>query len=561
MRARQAAPLHYGKIFESFSVFRPLISKSRPSGLLLLILLTGWTCYAQTQPLTSAERTADRAYQQGMALLRAKQYPEALAQFKQVEQATPRLPQGYTGEGIALALMGKPEQAVAPLKKALELDPAYWVARRELGIIDWKLDRKDEAAKELQAVVKLFPNDPAVNVILGQYEFENKRFAQANGFFSKASPQVAANPRLSIMAAEALIKTGRGSEAAASLEMLSRSPGLGPPQQFKIAWLLGEAKDYPAAIRLFNALPQDFPDAFGRGYGVALAYFEQKQYPECIKTLTDLKARRNVRPALFSLLGAAQEKNGQTLKAYDAFRQGILQFPHDDENYLNIATLSVEHLNYDVSNQVLTTAIREIPGDHKLFLARGVVHTLRKEMSQAQADYEKALALAPDESSVYVALGICLMDQDKFADAARILRQGVQKQLKDVLLYYFLADALFRQGVTASSPLYPEALAAVEEGLKLDPKFAYGYLQRGRLELIRDQTTAAVADLEHARSLAPDSRAILYQLGVAYRRAGRQAEAAKLFARVAQASKEEAAQFRKGKLMEIMLTVSGSKTN
>lgn len=544
-------------------MFRPFMSNPRCfrfflPGLLGLILSAGGVCTGQSQPLTPSERKADQAYEQGMKLLRAKQYPAALAQFKQVEQYTPHLPQGYTGEGIALALMGQPEQSVAALEKALQMDPNYWVARRELGIIDWQLNRKAEAAKELNAVVKLFPTDPTVNVILGQYEFENDRFAKASDFFSKASPQVAADPRLSLMAAEAFIKTGRATEAAAQLETLSHDPGLTPAQQFKIAWLLGEAKDYPAAIRLFNSLPQDFPDSFGRGYGVALAYFEQKQYAECIKALTDLKARSEVRPALFSLLGAAEEKSGQTLKAYDAFRQGILRFPRDDENYLNISTLSVEHLNYDVARQVLTSGIREIPGDYKLFLARGVVYTLRKEMSEAQADYEKALALAPGESSTYIALGICFMDQDRFAEAAQIFRQGIQKQIKDVLLYYFLADALFHQGVTASSPLYPAALAAVEGSLKLDPDFAYGYLQRGRLELIRNQTENAVTDLEHARSLAPHSRTILYQLGIAYRRAGRQAEAAKLFARVAEASKEEAAQFRKGKLMEIMMTVSNN---
>lgn len=69
----------------------------------------------------------------------------------------------------------------------------------------------------------------------------------------------------------------------------------------------------------------------------------------------------------------------------------------------------------------------------------------------------------------------------------------------------------------------------------------------------------AIADLRCAQALSPQSRAVLYQLAIAYRRAGRQAEAEKLFAAVSGASQEEDAQFRKDKLMEIMLTVSNGK--
>lgn len=552
-----------GRAFLAPATLRKVMSGSR-YGILLFIGLcilpagVGGPAQAQSQSLTLAQQKADRAYQEGMKLLRQKQYAEALGRFKEVEQFTPRLPQGYTGEGISLALMGNPEQAVSALHKALEIDPTYWVARRELGIIEWQLKRKDEAAKDLAQVAKLFPDDPSVNIILGEFQFEKENYAQANEFFSKASAQVAANPRLSLMAAQALIKTGRLQEASASLEALNLMPNLNSQQRFEIAWLLGEAKDYSKAIQAFNALPPDFSDPFGRGYGLALAYYESGQYAKCVKTLLRLEAQGMTRPELFGLLGAAEEKSGHTLQAYEAFRRGIYRFPHDDENYLNISTLAVQHFNYDVALQVLGSGIREIPNDYKLFLTRGVVYTLRKELAKAQADYEKALALAPRESSAYVSLGICFIDQDRYAEAAQIFRQGIQKQVKDVLLYYFLADSLFRQGITASSPIYQEALDAVQKSIHLDPNFAYAYLQRGRLELIRNQTDAAIQDLEHARHLEPDSRTILYQLAVAYRRAGRKDEAEKLFTRVSEASKEEAARFRKGKLMEIMVTLSNN---
>jgi hypothetical protein len=53
------------------------------------------------------EEEAGKAYELGMRLVREKRYQEALEQFKRVERDSPRLPQGYTGEGIALCLDGK----------------------------------------------------------------------------------------------------------------------------------------------------------------------------------------------------------------------------------------------------------------------------------------------------------------------------------------------------------------------------------------------------------------------------------------------------------------------
>jgi tetratricopeptide (TPR) repeat protein len=508
------------------------------------------------QARTPLQQEADRAYQKGMALLREKRYSEALDQFKLLERDTPKLPQGYTGEGITLALSGKPREAMEVLEKALKLDPSYWVAQRELGIVEWHQGLKQQAAENLLAIAKLFPNDAAIDVILGEYESEKKDYESAAQFFAKAPAQVASDPHLSLLAAHAWLKTGRRQEAVHQLESLAEFPNLDPQQKFELGWLLGEAKEYPKAIEILKSPPPNVPHPFDWGYALALAYDESGDYSHAIQTLTALKERGLVRADLFGLLGTAQEEAGNTLAAYDSFRQGIYQFPHDDQCYLNMATLSVQHLNYEVAAQVLTAGIEQLPGDYKLRLTRGVVYTLSHKLADAQADYEEALALAPGVSSAYIALGMCLEDQGKLQDAVRTLQAGIAKQLKDALLYYFLADVLFRQGIAPQSSTYREALEAVQQGLAIDPTFAYGYVQRAKLEMISNQLGAAIDDLEHAQELSPKSQTVLYQLAIAYRRAGRKAEAAKLFDELARSSRERDAKFRKGKLIEIMVAIS-----
>jgi tetratricopeptide (TPR) repeat protein len=508
------------------------------------------------QASAGSQQKADLSYRQGMAFLRQKQYQLALAKFKQVERDAPKLPQGYTGEGIALALSGSPKDGAALLQEALSIDPSYWVARRELGIIDWQLNRKDDAARNLVVINKLFPADPSVNLILGEYSFGQKNYLQASKFFAKATVQVAANLRLSLMDSEALIKTGRLKEAAQNLHVLSFTPNLSPAVTFRIAWMLGQAEDYQTAIQLFQSLPRDFNDPFGRDYGIALAYYNEGDYSECIKILTRLEQQGTVPAKLFGLLGAAQEGSGKPLEACDTFLAGIKQFPHDDENYLNIATVAVEHLSYGLATKFLNAGLAVIPNDYKLYLTRGVVNTLQSNLQRAQADYEKALSLAPAQASVYVGLGICLMDQDKYDAAVALLRQATQRQVHDESVYYFLADALYRTGVAPSSPSYAEAMNAVRASLTLDPNFAYGYLLRGRLELAANNSRQAVTDLEQARRLVPRSSAVLYELATGYRLEGRKAEAEKLYGEVTTSRREEDAHFRTRALVRTLKAVS-----
>jgi tetratricopeptide (TPR) repeat protein len=497
-------------------------------------------------------------YEEGMRLLRERYYSQALEQFRQLEQFAPNLPQGYTGEGIALALSGRIEDAIPVLKKAIEIDPSYWIARRELGILDWQLHRQEEAATELTTVVKLSPNDTSVNAILGEYNFKTKNYAAAVQSFSKARAQVDMSLPLSMMYAEALIKSGHPEEATNEADRLTTTPNLDPQQQFRIAWLLGQAGAYDKAIKVFSALPPDFPDPFGRDYGIALAYYQDGKYANCIQLLTTLKQRGVVRGELFSLLGAAEELSGHQAQAEAAFKEGIDRFPNKGDNYLDSATLAVKDQNYAAAANLLTAGLQQIPQNYKLFLTRGVVYSLQGNLNKAQADYESAIALAPTESNPYVGLGICFMDQNQYSAAADILRGAIQKGLADVKLNYFLVDALFRQGLTASSPQYQEALNTVESSIKLDPTFPFSYLQRGKLRLMAKHLPETIDDLEHAQKLQPDSTAITYQLATAYRLAGRTEESNKLFAQIANATKLQDAEFRRSTLMGVMGSISNA---
>ena len=510
--------------------------------------------HGQLEP--AAHEEVDAAYQRGMEFLQAKRYADALEQFRFVTQHAPRIPQGPSGEGIALVLMGKPQEAIEALRRALELDPTFWVAQRELGIVYWSQNLKEPAAQQLEPIIAIHPDDGAVNIILAQYTFERADYAQALLYLSRVPAQVVADPHLSLMQAEAQLKTGQAAGAGATLERLVGRTGLTNEQGFELAWMLGQAKAFKPAIEVFKQLPADYPDEFRHSYGLALAYFGTGEYDKCIATLDALVTHGNTRPEAFSLLGVAEEKSGHTKEAYDAFRRGILTNPTDSLNYLNIATLACGHLSYDLAIEILTSGIARIPNSHELFLSRGIANTLGGQFARAQQDYNQAIGLAPSDAGSYLAMGLSQLEAGDLDRAIQSFVNSSARDSKDAVSYYFTAEALIQKGVSPGTAAFDQAKQAADRAISLDPGFAYAYRDRAKLELHANETDQAISDLESARAADPKSSSTLYLLGQAYQRKGRTSEAKELLAQVPGAKVQEDREYQRDFLTQELVTLS-----
>lgn len=494
----------------------------------------------------------EHLYQEGMDRLQSHRYDDALSIFQHLAQELPQSPLGFTGAGISLALLHREPEAVSSLQKAIEIDPNCWIARRELGMIEWQRGEKENAAAQLTAVARAIPGDAGVSVVLGEYCFGRGQYSQAASLFAASPGQVAASPRLVLMNAEALIRTDHAQEAIFQIRKLHASANLSPQEHFRIAWLLGEAHDYSEAIPAFRDLPGDFSDPFGRDYGLALAYYEDGQYDACLRLLASLTNAEAQHVEFFSLRGATEEAAGYPDAAWAAFREGIAAFPEEPDNYLNAATVSVQTRDYSDALQVIAAGLQRIPGDYRLWQTRGVVYTLMGNPLKAESEYRKAVGLAPEEAGPWVALGICYMDQNRSQQAAQIFRQAIAAELRDVRLNYYLADVLFRDGMTADAPAWQEAMDLTNASIRLDPDFPFSFYQRSKLWIMKGDTLQGIADLERAHQLDPESSSITYQLALAQRNAGNKAETSALLAQVSHAVAKEDDEYRHTALMSVL---------
>lgn len=116
--------------------------------------------------------------------------------------------------------------------------------------------------------------------------------------------------------------------------------------------------------------------------------------------------------------------------------------------------------------------------------------------------------------------GIELYRQQKFAEAAKLLRKALKKNHSDDEAWYYLGLALLRQPKDVK-----EASKAFETALKLRPNFAAAHAGLSYSLLLRNKPSDAIREAEAALRLDPNIADAHYVIGVARLRADAREEA------------------------------------
>jgi tetratricopeptide (TPR) repeat protein len=98
---------------------------------------------------------------------------EAIRELKAILAADPRSAEGHLLLGIAYRTVGSPElmgEAVAELRQAIELNPAFVPARFYLAHIYLDLGRASRAREELESALARVPGNPQFLAFLGEAE-------------------------------------------------------------------------------------------------------------------------------------------------------------------------------------------------------------------------------------------------------------------------------------------------------------------------------------------------------------------------------------------------------
>jgi len=191
----------------------------------------------------------------------------------------------------------------------------------------------------------------------------------------------------------------------------------------------------------------------------------------------------------------------------------------DDADVLYISA----ELHRRAWNDSLYRLYRSAPGSYRVNQISAEIFEMQSRYNDAVTEYRKAIAKSPKAIDLHYRLGRAILFESHDASALERARKEFETELalnpQDAAAEYQVAQILVAQ------QRKPEAAKHYERAAQLRPDFPEALIAVGKLRSEEKQYPQAIVLFERASKLQPRNEVAHYNLMLAYRNAGRSAEA------------------------------------
>jgi tetratricopeptide (TPR) repeat protein len=272
----------------------------------------------------------------------------------------------------------------------------------------------------------------------------------------------------------------------------------------------------PAATEFRKALKLDpaQSNANELRYNLALALYRSGEYEQSLQALEEIRDAGARDAAFFALAGSDHRELGRAAQAVENLRAASDREP-DNANYLyDLAISLIQTGAKDEAIRRLEAGVGRCPKCASLYAALGVAYYAAGNNDESARHYETAVRLEPNAADIRAALG------DLYA-AAGAFEKSTHEYETALKLDPSNASYLLKQGRNwmrlRQSDKAEQTFRLV---LAADSRNVDTYLNLGKLANERGDSVAAIRNLEKAVELDPENSAAIYQVGLAYRKAG-----------------------------------------
>jgi cytochrome c-type biogenesis protein CcmH/NrfG len=341
-----------------------------------------------------------------------------IARLQSDVKKTPREAVPWIRLGNALIEAQRWDEAIEAFREALRLNPARKDAidaHHGVGSVAGMIDRYDEAAEHLQAVVRERPEDADSRALLGTSLGQLGRFDEAEAAVKEAlrlAPDLpAAHRTLGVLN----MQRGRYEEAAGSLEEATRLDRYRPEPFLALGFAYMHLRRYENAEKAFREAVRIAPKSTDAWYHIGLASGVRDNaagLAEARRTLAGLGAEEKAN----ELLNAVQQR--KTMDAALASGRVVLMTPSPEGKLIE----------EDITNAVtLEPGVFEIPQYVEGTVYYANVSGERRDVvwiGVSRTNPTKYVARLEVPSDIYLALNIRAADQQGLTNKARRLLLG-----------------------------------------------------------------------------------------------------------------------------------------
>jgi len=369
--------------------------------------------------------SAEQAYVAGRAAEKASAEPEARRAYREALRRDPGFSPAHVALAASLHRSGEHGAAAEHLEAALLRNPDAAEARYTLGLVRRAQGREREAAVQLTRAARAGFREAAARYVLGQIAVSAGRTEEALDQFARAA---LLDPRdFAARTALALVEriAGRTAQARARIDGVLAELPIDPLASNERALLSGAAEHRAAVLSLFAREPDT-------ALGLAFAYLDFGRLDEARAVLEHAITRHPAHPMLHYVLGHVLARAGDHAAAaaryadaaqaapdyvfpsrvqeIDVLRSARAARPEDGRAAYYLGNALAANARLEEALVAWRDAARLDPGNAiaRRNLAWALWSVARPE--EAVAEYDRAIALLPQQHRLYVERDLLLAD-------------------------------------------------------------------------------------------------------------------------------------------------------
>ena len=460
-----------------------------------------------------AQNPRDDRFDSIYSALQGGNFKEALNLIRPALARSPDEAQLWAMQGVAYAGEKNQSAALASFRHAIKLSPDYLPALQGAAQVEYD-EGKPEAIPLIKHILQLKPGDRTSYGMLALLEYQQKNCTAAVEDFEKAGTLFDA--QLAALHADAICRVRLKQFDRAAL-IFQRTLALNP----------GDIRErrLVAAVQVMAGKPAD-----------------------ALSTLGPLLEIKNPDAETLELASRVHEGMKDTSEAVSLLRQAILLDPKNLNLYLDFANLSYAHDSFQVGIDVISDGLALQPNAAPLFFSRGVLYVQLAQYDKAEADFEKAYELDPNQSLSSAAQGLAAAQENNFDRALAKVQAALARKPDDAFMLYLQADILAARTENPADADFQRAVRSARRAVSLQPTLGPAWSVLAKLDLEAGRYKQAAEECRQALHENPSDQAAVYHLIQASRRTGNTGEIPELLKRLAllrhQSAQDESDRYR-----------------